>query len=348
MTTSPPQVLQRSMRPSVPARCSPVGARTGTFALVGCGCLAIALGASTGRLGGEGALVPAITILRIASVLGGAYLVGVIAVGAFVRIVRAPARVTRVVDRATPSAVRRLLDLSLATGLVMSATAIGASAFPLASTAVPRPTLAGRPATAGDPSSGQRWPTLPDPPGTSPSAPNTAPSIAVPPVTAASIAGPPVTGAPRPTSLNTAVPTPTPSSRSTAVASPSAPLRATAPAEQIVANRTAPNKFSPPSLLNVRVARAPSGPAVPPAAEHLVSAGESFWSIAEDHVLALDPHAGEAPIAAYWNRLQHANLDRMPVKGQPDMLYAGIHLRLPDVVSPRRPPPADGRTSQAQ
>ncbi len=340
MTTSPPQVLRRSMRPSVPARCSPVGARTGTFALVGCGCLAIALGASTGHLGGEGALVPAITILRIASVLGGAYLAGVIAVGAFVRIVRAPARVTRVVDRATPSAVRRLLDLSLATGLVMSATAIGASAFPLASTAVPRPTLAGRPATAGDPSSGQRWPTLPDPPGTSPSAPNTAASIAVPPVT----------GAPRPTSLNTAAPTttPTPSSRSTAVASPSAPLRATAPAAQIVANRTAPNKFSPPSLLNVRVARASSGPAVPPAAEHLVSVGESFWSIAEDHVLALDPHAGEARIAAYWNRLQHANLDRMPVKGQPDMLYAGIHLRLPDVVSPRRPPPANGRTSQAQ
>ena len=300
MTTSLPQALRRSMRPTVPSRRSPIGARTGTFALVGCGCLAIGLGASTGRLGSEGVLVPAITILRLASVLGGAYLVGVIAVGAFLRLVRAPARVTRAVDWATPSAVRRLLDLALATGLVMSATAVGASALPISSTGIARPTLAGRPATAGDPSSGQRWPTLPEPPGTSPPALNSARAVTAPQVA----------GMPRKTSP--------------------------------------PRPPSPPSLLNVRVARAPSGPAVPPAAEHVVSAGESFWSIAEDHVLALDPHAGEHPIAAYWYRLQHANLDRMPVKGQPDMLYAGVHLRLPDDVSPRRPPPADGRTSQAQ
>ncbi len=300
MTTSPPPVLQRSLRPTGPPRNGIVGARTGAFALAASGCLAIVLGASSGRLGADRALAPAITILRIASVLGGAYIVGVIVVGAFLRVVRAPARVRCVVDRATPSVVRRLLDLSVATGLVMSAAAVGASALPVGVTGIPRPTLAGRPATAGDPSSGQRWPRLADPPGTSPTVPKAVAAVTIVPPA----------GAPSPSSP------------------PNAPIL--------------------PNLLNVRVAHAPSGPAIPPALEHVVSAGESFWSIAEDHVLALDAQADEARIAAYWHRLQKANLDRMPVKGQPDMLYAGIHLRLPDVVNPRRLPPADGRTSQAQ
>lgn len=306
MTTSPPQVLQRSLHPTGPPRNGIVGARTGACALAASGCLAIVLGASSGRLGADRALAPAITILRIASVLGGAYIVGVIGVGAFLRVVRAPARVLCVVDRATPSMVRRLLDLSVATGLVMSAAAVGASALPIGVTGIPRPTLAGRPATVGDPSSGQRWPRLPDPPGTSPTAPKTVATVTIAPVS----------GAPGP---------------------PSPPSRP-----------DLPNPQNLPDLPDLRVAHAPSGPAVPPAAEHVVSAGESFWSIAEEHVLARDAHAGEPRIAAYWHRLQQANLDRMPVKGQPDMLYAGVHLRLPDVVSPRRPPPADGRTSQAQ
>ena len=309
MTTSPQHVPQRSMRSTVPPRHGIVGARTGAFALAASGCLAIVLGASSGRLGADRALAPAIAVLRIASMLGGTYLVGVMAVGAFLRVVRAPARVMCAVDRATPWAVRRLLDLSLATSLAMSAAVVGASALPVGATGIPRPTLAGRPATAGDPSSGQRWPRLPDPPGTSPTARKTVAAVTIPPVT----------DAPRSTSLP---------------------------------KLTGPS--GPPSVLNIRVAHAPSGPAVPAvpvaplAAEHVVSAGESFWSIAEEHILALDPHAGEARIAAYWHRLQHANLDRMPIKDQPDMLYAGIHLRLPDVVSPRRPPLANVQTSQAR
>ena len=72
-------------------------------------------------------------------------------------------------------------------------------------------------------------------------------------------------------------------------------------------------------------------PAIPTLREHRVRAGESFWSIAEDVILAEHPAADEATVSNYWLRLLRSNADRLPVSGEPDLLYAGVELRLPPV-----------------
>jgi hypothetical protein len=65
-------------------------------------------------------------------------------------------------------------------------------------------------------------------------------------------------------------------------------------------------------------------------AEHVVRAGESFWSISADVVRAsLEGPATEAEIAAHWRRFVAMNADRLVRPGDPDLIVPGQHLILP-------------------
>jgi len=74
------------------------------------------------------------------------------------------------------------------------------------------------------------------------------------------------------------------------------------------------------------------------AAEWTVRSGQSFWTIAEAVVTSRaggdpgrgsDDQEGATLVARYWAVLVAANLDRLPVPGNPDILYVGDQLRLP-------------------
>jgi hypothetical protein len=67
------------------------------------------------------------------------------------------------------------------------------------------------------------------------------------------------------------------------------------------------------------------------AAVHVVAPGESFWAIAEQHVLAHDPKADDHAIARYWEALQAQNAHRLPAPGVPDLLFPGTELSLPPI-----------------
>lgn len=76
-----------------------------------------------------------------------------------------------------------------------------------------------------------------------------------------------------------------------------------------------------------------AGPQVPHATSkqttHVVAPGESFWSIAESHVLSTNPSANDAAISHYWNRMIEANDEAIVASGNPDLLFPGTTLRLP-------------------
>jgi hypothetical protein len=69
------------------------------------------------------------------------------------------------------------------------------------------------------------------------------------------------------------------------------------------------------------------------AAVHVVAPGESFWAIAEQHMLAHDPKADDHAIARYWEALQAQNAHLLPAPGVPDLLFPGTELSLPPITS---------------
>jgi hypothetical protein len=73
------------------------------------------------------------------------------------------------------------------------------------------------------------------------------------------------------------------------------------------------------------------GVATDPAAdEHLVVAGESFWTIAEDVLaIALDRAPTEAESVGYWGTLVEANRDRLVDRDNPDLIFPGQTLVIP-------------------
>ena len=60
----------------------------------------------------------------------------------------------------------------------------------------------------------------------------------------------------------------------------------------------------------------------PPSTEVVVDHGDSFWSIAADHV-------GDREVVAYWRALIAANRDRLVDPSNPDLLYPNQVLVLP-------------------
>ncbi|MHB8506624.1 MAG: hypothetical protein ACYDEN_13055, partial [Acidimicrobiales bacterium] len=61
----------------------------------------------------------------------------------------------------------------------------------------------------------------------------------------------------------------------------------------------------------------------------VVRPGDSFWTIAEAVVRSHDPLASTEDVAAYWWRLVERNSRRLPVPGDPDLLYVGDQVLLP-------------------
>lgn len=73
---------------------------------------------------------------------------------------------------------------------------------------------------------------------------------------------------------------------------------------------------------------APAAPAGPTATTHTVAAGESLWSIAET-VAAGRGLTTTAGVASIWHEILHANTDRLPVPGNPSLIYAGNVVAIP-------------------
>jgi hypothetical protein len=63
---------------------------------------------------------------------------------------------------------------------------------------------------------------------------------------------------------------------------------------------------------------------------HVVKAGESFWTIAEDSVFSTSSSPPtEREIARYWRTLIDANAHRLRVPGDPDLIFPGQEFVLP-------------------
>ena len=168
---------------------------------------------------------------------------------------------------------------------------------------------------AGDRSSGQQWPVLPDPPVAKPSTP-------------------------------TSRATTTTTSTTSSLLSRNVPRSVTPPGHDTNSNRRTPaateverhgaGRPDVPRPVSIAQLAAPTtaGPAMPRTLqtnEHIVRNGESFWSIAEQVVHAADPDATEAMIARYWHRLIEHNRARLPVPGEPDLLFRGTRIETPPV-----------------
>lgn len=92
----------------------------------------------------------------------------------------------------------------------------------------------------------------------------------------------------------------------------------------------------PPATTTTTTVVAPAmttpGAAAPlPRNEVVVAPGDSFWSIAAQHVAGrLQRPPTDREIATYWRRLVAANTDRLAVAGQPDLVYPDQTFRLPE------------------
>lgn len=77
----------------------------------------------------------------------------------------------------------------------------------------------------------------------------------------------------------------------------------------------------------------PAPPADPPRATGdtvEVRSGDSFWSIAEDHLADdLGRAPSDAEIVTYWSQLIDANADHLADPGNPDLIHAGQVFALP-------------------
>jgi hypothetical protein len=62
-----------------------------------------------------------------------------------------------------------------------------------------------------------------------------------------------------------------------------------------------------------------------------VQPGESFWAIAAANVRAHIAEPSEQQIARYWRELIAANIDRLAVPGDPDLIFGGQELVLPSL-----------------
>ncbi len=72
----------------------------------------------------------------------------------------------------------------------------------------------------------------------------------------------------------------------------------------------------------------------------VVIAGESFWSIAETHVLQNMDEASDEDVADYWRVLIDVNRARLPDPDNPDLLWVGIELVLPPLPGSAAPTPS--------
>ncbi len=63
-----------------------------------------------------------------------------------------------------------------------------------------------------------------------------------------------------------------------------------------------------------------------------VAPGDSFWAIADEHLQdSWGREVAESEVASYWKSLIEANTNRLVEPGNPDLLYPGQVLTLPEV-----------------
>ena len=177
-----------------------------------------------------------------------------------------------------------------------------------------------------DATGGQRWPKL--------TTPSVAPAtVALPATTVASTAEP-ATALSAIAVVTTAVALPE------VVPPPSIPVNTSVRSVVVTPTGTAgPTLPMDVAFWAETVSRAPDRPVV----VHLVVAGESFWSIAEEHVLQNMDEASDADVASYWRVLVEANRSRLPDPNNPDLLWVGTQLDLPPL--PATAPPLPGGLS---
>lgn len=87
---------------------------------------------------------------------------------------------------------------------------------------------------------------------------------------------------------------------------------------------------TPPPLLE-RVDPPPPAPPPPPgdAGVWIVGPGDSLWSIAEATVRARQPARDGRAVAGYWLRVVEVNRPRLPVPGDPNLIFPGDRVVLP-------------------
>lgn len=104
----------------------------------------------------------------------------------------------------------------------------------------------------------------------------------------------------------------------------------TAPASTVPSTTVSPTT-QPATTRPAANAPATTGPAQSPAAgTYVVRPGDSLWSIARSVQTARSGGApASAQVARYWIQLVTANLDRLPVPGDTNLIFPGQTLQLP-------------------
>ncbi|MBK9181084.1 MAG: hypothetical protein IPM45_16265 [Acidimicrobiales bacterium] len=140
----------------------------------------------------------------------------------------------------------------------------------------------------------------------------------------------------------------------TAVAIGTGPLGPGAPPRPVAAQVAPPVDPSPPGTALLQLlppapqvpATPPSGPPAAPApttgstapSTWTVASGEHVWAVAEQVLgRAWGRPPSDVEIVPYWHALIARNADRIPVPGQPDLLFVGTVLALP--APPQAPAP---------
>jgi hypothetical protein len=109
---------------------------------------------------------------------------------------------------------------------------------------------------------------------------------------------------------------------------------ASTPSPIVMVMESAPGNAPITMTLEPPTSEAPASPPAPavvvPVNQHVVQAGEHFWSIAEAHLVDITGRQpGPRDIARYWQRLVAANHSQLRVPSNPDLLYPGQRLVLP-------------------
>lgn len=151
------------------------------------------------------------------------------------------------------------------------------------------------------------------PPGTGTGAPVAPPSHEPPPVPSQE----PAPGA---------APVPPPATTPHDPSAPEEPPRpSAAPAGPSLGSPPRPSTGSPPAPSGRGTAA--TAPATP--GEWVIAPGQHLWHVAEATARELAPGAGTADVARYHRRLIAANLDRLPVPSDPDLVHPGNVIRRP-------------------
>jgi hypothetical protein len=102
--------------------------------------------------------------------------------------------------------------------------------------------------------------------------------------------------------------------------------------EMQVSRALPPDPWEAPVMQLLPAAPEPSPPLLAAEASYTVRAGDSFWSIAAQHVRSATGLApSDAEVAPYWRVLIEANRDHLVVPGEPDLIHPGQVFTLPPV-----------------